>query len=204
MTIRAVFFDFGGVLYKTPDRRWMRRVQLLLGLGKDETISALISAPEESPLMQAVLDGRISEAEVMERIGRRWRLAPLVARVVQRSAFSRRRLNREVADYLASLRPRFKTAILSNAGSDSRKMFTEVFGFHRLVDEMIISAEERVSKPDMRIYQLALDRLGVKPEEALFLDDLAENVAAARELGMTAVHFRDTRQALEEVRQLLV
>ena len=201
--IRAVLFDFGGVLYRTPDRRWMRQWQMVLGLARDEEISAIIAAPEESPFMQAVLDGRISESEVWERFGRRWRLSPVLARWLRRNAMNRSRLNREVASFLGNLRPRYKTAILSNAGSDARQMFTERFGFDRLVDTMIISAEERVAKPDERIYQIALERLGVAPAEAVFLDDMAVNVAAAIRLGMQAVQFLNTRQALADVRALL-
>ena len=201
--IRAVLFDFGGVLYRTPDRRWMRQWQTLLGLARDEEISAIIAAPEESPYMQAIMEGRIPEGDVWERFGRSWRLSPMLAHWLQRNAMSRRRLNREVAAFLGSLRPRYRTAILSNAGSDARQTFIERFGFDRLVDIMIISAEERVAKPDARIYQIALDRLGVAPAEAVFLDDLAVNVAAAIRLGMQAVHFRETHQALAEVQALL-
>lgn len=203
MAIRAVFFDFGGVLYRTPDWRWMRQWQILLGLGKDEEISAMISSPDDSPYIQAVMDGRISEEELWNRMGRRWRLSPFLVNWLRRNAMSHRRLNQEVAKFLGSLRPQYKTAILSNAGSDSRRVFTDRFGFDRLVDTIIISAEERVAKPDERIYRIALERLQVDPEEAVFLDDLAVNVAAANQLGMKAVHFRETRQALAEVQSLL-
>jgi len=199
MSIRAVLFDFGGVLYKTPDRRWLRNWQRLLGLGQDETISAMIASPEESPYVQAIMEGRIPESDMWERLGQRWRLSPVLVSWLQYSTMSRRRLNREVADFLAGLRPRFQTAILSNAGSDARRQFTEIFGFNRIVDEMIISAEEGVAKPDERIYRIALERLGVEAQEALFLDDLAVNVEAARRLGMQAVQFFETRQALAEI-----
>ena len=82
-------------------------------------------------------------------------------------------------------------------------MFTSIFGFDHLVDEIIISAEEGIAKPDERIYQIALDKMGVEPEEAVFLDDLSANVEAARQLGMKAVQFLDTSQALSEIRALL-
>ena len=106
-------------------------------------------------------------------------------------------------NFWASLRPKYRTGILSNAGSDARAMFTSIFGFDHLVDEMIISAEEGIAKPDERIYKIALEKMGVEPGEALFLDDLSANVAAARQLGMKAVQFLETSQALSEVRALL-
>lgn len=203
MTIRAVLFDFGGVLYRPPDRAWMLRWQKVLGLKGDDLISSIIASPDDSPYMQAILDGRIPEEEVWERLQRRWRLSPLLVAWLRRNAMSTGRLNREVAKFLGSLRPQYKTAILSNAGSDARRLFTHTFGFDQLVDTMIISAEEKVSKPDERIYRIALDRLGVAPEEAVFLDDMAVNVAAANELGMRAVQFRETGQALAEVQAIL-
>ncbi len=203
MTIRAVLFDFGGVLYRTPDRRWMRKWQGLLRLGNDEVISSIIASQDESPYVQAIMEGRMPENEIWERMARRWRLSPILVRWLKRSSMSRHRLNREVAAFLASLRPKYRTGILSNAGSESRDMFTSIFGFDRLVDEIIISAEEGIAKPDERIYQIALDKMGVEPEEAVFLDDLSANVEAARQLGMKAVQFLDTSQALSEIRALL-
>jgi epoxide hydrolase-like predicted phosphatase len=203
MVIRAVLFDFGGVLYRVPDQRWLRRWQVLLGLGLDEDISTLISAPEDSPYMRAILEGRISEDEIWERLGRRWRISPFMVRWLRRAAMSRRRVNREMATFLGSLRPRYLTGILSNAGSDARRLFTDVFGFDRLVDVMVISAEEGVAKPDERIYHLALDRLGVKADEVVFVDDMAVNVAAACQLGMRAIQFHETQQVLTTVRSFL-
>jgi epoxide hydrolase-like predicted phosphatase len=201
--IRAVFFDFGGVLYKTPDREWIKRWLVLLGLARDEAISAMLLSPDESPYFQGVMDGSIPESEMWARMGKAWRLSPLLLRWMQNNAMSRKRLNREVADYLGTLRPRFRTGILSNAGTDARRMFTDIFGFHHLVDTMVISAEEGCAKPDEHIYRVALDRLGVDPGEAVFLDDLAVNIAAARKLGMHAVQFIETRQALGEIARLL-
>ena len=173
MTIRAVLFDFGGVLYRTPDRRWMKKWQTFLGLGKDEVINSIISAQDESPYLQAIMEGRLPESEIWERMANRWRLSPILVRWLKRSSWSRSRLNRDVAAFLTSLRPKYRTGILSNAGSEARDIFTSIFGFDRIVDEMIISAEEGIAKPDERIYQIALDKMGVDPEEAVFLDDLS-------------------------------
>ena len=203
MDIRAVLFDFGGVLYRTPDRRWMKKWQKLLGLDKDEVISSIVSSQDDSPYLQAVMEGRIPESEIWERMGRRWKLSPLLVRWLRRSSFSRQRLNHDVAEFLASLRPEYRTGILSNAGSDARSMFTSIFGFDRLVDEMIISAEEGIVKPDERIYQIALDKLGVEPQETVFLDDLRVNVEAARQLGIKAVQFFNPSQAISDIRALL-
>ncbi len=203
MTIKGVFFDFGGVLYRVPAQSWMRRWQMLLGMGHDPTLSAMILTPDESPYFKGLMEGRIPESDMWQRMGQAIRMGPAMVRWLQRSSMNKRHLNRAVVSYLAKLRPRFRTGILSNAGSDARRSFTGVFGFDRLVDTMVISAEEGSAKPDEHIYRVALERLGVAPEETVFLDDLAVNVAAARKLGIHAVQFRNTRQALAEIDSLL-
>ena len=79
----------------------------------------------------------------------------------------------------------------------------DVFGLDKLVEDIVISAEEGVIKPDPAIYDIALRRLDAKPETTLFLDDYLPNVEAARDLGMAAVQFVDNRQAADEIRTLL-
>jgi HAD superfamily hydrolase (TIGR01509 family) len=69
------------------------------------------------------------------------------------------------------------------------------------VDDILISAEVGLAKPDPRIYRLAAERLGVRPDEAVFVDDFAANVEGARAVGMRAIHFRpelDLRAALRQ------
>jgi len=59
-------------------------------------------------------------------------------------------------------------------------------------------------KPDPRIYHLALEKLGVRPEEAVFLDDMLINVQAARSIGMSAIQFTQPEKTLEELTQFLI
>jgi HAD superfamily hydrolase (TIGR01509 family) len=68
---------------------------------------------------------------------------------------------------------------------------------------MVISAEVRIVKPDPRIYHLALDQLGVAPEAAVFIDDYARNVEAARREKLYAIHFKDPGQARRQLEELL-
>ena len=70
-------------------------------------------------------------------------------------------------------------------------------------DALVISAEEKMMKPDPRIYQLALDRLDVRADEAIFLDDVQVNIEACNALGMHGVHFTSSEQAQRDIRALL-
>jgi FMN phosphatase YigB (HAD superfamily) len=111
------------------------------------------------------------------------------------------RLNIQLAQFVAALRPWYKTAIICNQGS--REAANRKFKLRELVDLMVFDGEEGVSKPDVRIYQRALARLEVKAEEAVFVDDKIKNVEAARHIGMIGILFEDTVQAIEDVKILL-
>ncbi len=110
-------------------------------------------------------------------------------------------LNTDLARFVGDLRPRYKTATICNGGL--RKAMNRKFGLGELVDLMIFDGEEGVAKPDARIYQLTLTRLGVQPDEVVFVDDKERNVDAAQQLGMHTVHFKNTAQAIAEVQAFL-
>ena len=68
---------------------------------------------------------------------------------------------------------------------------------------IIYSHEAGISKPDPRIYHLACDRLGIRPEEMIFLDDVEANVTAARDLGAHGILFTGTAQAIADIEACL-
>ena len=111
--------------------------------------------------------------------------------------------NTELIDYARQLRPRYRTGILSNSFVGAREKEQAAYSFEDLVDDIVYSHEAGMSKPDPRIYALACTRLGVRPEETVFVDDKVYCVAGAREAGMHAVHFQHNTQAIEDIDRLL-
>jgi 2-haloacid dehalogenase len=75
----------------------------------------------------------------------------------------------------------------------------ERLGVADCFDVFATSAEVGVMKPDAHIYNVVLERLGIAPAEAIFVDDFIQNVEAARRLGMQAVHFVDPVAARREL-----
>ena len=112
-------------------------------------------------------------------------------------------LNTGMAAYFQGLRPRYRTAILSNAAAGGRREEERRYGFASMADVLVYSDEVGIEKPDRRIYEIACERLGVRPSEVVFLDDLEANVAAARRLGMRAVLFQGNAQAIADVEACL-
>ena len=199
MVVRAVIFDLGGVLVRTEDFSGRRKWEERLSLSEGE-LSAIVF---DSDTAARATVGAVPESEVWRHVGLALDLNEREAAEMRRDFWGGDQLDSRLVEYLLSLRPRYRTAILSNAWSEARDIFVHVFGLGRVVDEMVISAEEGVAKPDERIYEIAAKRLGVRPEEAVFVDDMPENVEAARAAGLCGVLFRNTDQALAEVNRCL-
>ena len=111
--------------------------------------------------------------------------------------------NEELIAYFRGLRPRYRTAILSNSFVGAREQEEARYGFTSMVEVAIYSHEEGIRKPDPRIYALASERLGIPPGEIIFLDDLPENIDAARVGGFQAILFTSTPQAIADIEALL-
>jgi HAD superfamily hydrolase (TIGR01509 family) len=112
------------------------------------------------------------------------------------------RIDREMLAFIQSVRPAIKTGVISNAW-DGLRNYMQSEGFLAPFDEVIVSAEVGIVKPDARIYHLALEKLGVQPAEAVFVDDMPENIAACQALGMHGIQFKSAEQTLAEIKQLL-
>ncbi len=75
--------------------------------------------------------------------------------------------------YFSSLRPRYQTALLSNSFVGARKREQEHYHFAEMTDLIIYSHEVGIAKPERRIFELTCERIGVQPEDVIFLDDSA-------------------------------
>jgi len=83
----------------------------------------------------------------------------------------------------------YEFVLLSNDVSEWSAYITEFHGLDKYFKHKIVSGDVKCRKPDRRIYELALERIGKKPEECLFIDNTAKNLLVAQELGIVPVMF---------------
>ena len=93
-----------------------------------------------------------------------------------------------------------KTGLISNSWGDGRY---DRDSFEEMFDGVVISGEVGLNKPDLPIYYLGAERIGLPVEECVFVDDLRENCAGAEEAGMTAILHRGSDKTLPELERLL-
>jgi putative hydrolase of the HAD superfamily len=204
MTITTVISDFGGVL-TTPLADSFAAWSNESGIQLADLGMAMAAAAErhgDSPLFQ-LERGELTEQEFIDRLeaelGR-----PLDS--LTKSYFAHLQRNDTAIALMEELRDRgLRMALLTNNvrewEAQWRSMLPEIDAIFELV---VDSAFVGLRKPDPKIYELTLERLGGVPaQECIFVDDIDLNCAAARELGMTAVLFETTEQARAEVEAAL-
>lgn len=199
MTIQAVIWDFGGVLMRTQDSTPRERLAKRLGMSRAE-LEDLIFSGESGQRAQL---GEIDIEQHWENVRLALRLSEESLTNFKSEFWKGDALDSELVDYIRALRSGYKTGLLSNAFSNLRYVVTQVWEFSDAFDAMIISAELGMVKPNPVIYQVAAERLGVAPEQAVFIDDFLHNVEGARTVNMHAIHFQSPGQACAELERLL-
>lgn len=193
--MRAVIWDWGGVLMRTMDVRprmaWERRLHLHPG--------GLADAVFGSPAWERAQRGEASADDVWAEVADRLGIGDTDLSALRRDFWAGDRLDEELLGLIRELRRAgIRNGLLSNHTPEVRQRLGDL---EPLLDAVVISGEVGVMKPDPAIYRIALERLGVAPEEAVFVDDWTPNVEAARQLGITGVRFRGTvhlRRALAQ------
>ncbi len=197
MTLRAVFIDLGGVIVRTEFDAPRQHLADRFGI-ELEDIYRIVLGPES---IRASV-GEITEDEYWVEVVRRLRQPASVIESVRTEFFAGDVIDRDLLDFLRGLREKFRVGLISNAWSGLRPWIVS-HKFDDAFDVMVISAEVGIMKPDPRIFQYAMEQLDVAPEEAVFVDDVIENVEAARQLGMQAIHFVLPREAVNKLKLLL-
>jgi len=185
-TIRAMIFDFGGVLVRTVDPRPRRRLERRFDLGPGEVYGLIF----ESPLWDDVQRGRIDNDAFWADVGQRLGLDDEELADFRESFWSGDKLDEELVSFIRDVRELgYATALLSNAPSTLPHYLSDL-GITDDFDAVVVSAQEGVAKPAPEIYHSALEALDIRADQSVFIDDTPANVEAARRLGLHSTRFR--------------
>ena len=187
MALRAVIFDYGMVLSNPPDPAAHAQLLRITGLPA-EKLDPLYWADRHA-FDEGKLTGEIYWRGVLQKAG--IALSPAaVAELMEWDARMWIMPNEAMVSWALSLKARgVLTAILSNIGDTVSKAIEREADWLSRIDLCVWSYQLRLAKPDPAIFRYTLDKLGVRPETSLFIDDRAENVNAATALGIQSLVF---------------
>jgi putative hydrolase of the HAD superfamily len=206
--VEAVVSDFGGVL-TTPLLTSFMAVQDEIGISPESLGKAMRAITEEdgeNPLY-ALERGEIAEVDFLARLGDG--LEPLLGHRphlhrFRETYFEALDPNPPMIELMRELKAEGKRmAMLTNNVREWEPLWRTMLPVDEIFETVVDSGFVGCRKPEARIYELTLERIGLPAEACLLVDDLLPNCEGARAAGMRAVHFRDNEQAAAEVRAAL-
>lgn len=198
-TIRSVIWDMGNVILRTEDWHWRNQWASRLGITPSD-LSQLVFCSEIS---QKASLGLAGDDDIWAWVRDHLHLSDADALQLRYDFFAGDQVDYSLINFSKSLRPTYKIGMITNAWPDIRHVLSNELHIADAFDDIVISAEVGMIKPDARIYRLSLDNLGVLPAQAVFIDDFKRNVEGAQMIGMHAIRFQTTEQTLEELKSLL-
>jgi putative hydrolase of the HAD superfamily len=206
--IKAVISDFGGVL-TTPLVQSFMAFQDRTGISGEvlgRGMQAATEANGDNPLFE-MERGEITEVAFLDLLTEH--LEPLLGHEPEMHSF------KEI--YFEALEPNpamiqlmrelgregYRMAMLTNNVREWEPLWRSMLPVDEIFETVVDSGFVGCRKPESRIYELTLERIGLPAEACLFIDDLPHNCEGARKAGMSAVHFRDNEQAIAEIQTTL-
>jgi glucose-1-phosphatase len=191
MMIRWFVFDLGNVLIKLAYERVISRICARSSCSRDELVATMEAWGGYRDLekgevtfeqFHAILREKVGYSEDLRRLREIW--ADFFDGPID-----------GIEEVLERVRSQYAIAYLSNSNEVHEELIPREFSFlFRKGERFFFSHRHRCAKPDAAIFQIALRELGASPDEVVYIDDLAENVTAARALGMTAFQFESSQK----------
>ena len=183
---KAIIFDFFGVIYSDPANRWFQKHDI------ERT-------GEYADIFKQVDHGFITLEKAFNELAK---LSGQPADDI-RSVFGQTdMIDHEVVEIINNLKQNYKIGLLSNASSGYLRKLLHENSLDILFDNLVISSEVGMIKPNPAIFEIAMDNLGVEPKESIFIDDWPNNVSAARELGLQGIVFSNALDLKENLESL--
>jgi epoxide hydrolase-like predicted phosphatase len=194
--IISVIFDWGGVLIEDPAPGLMRYCAQVLKVSKEDYQKAYqkFSADFQKNL--------IREDTFWDRICRELKVQKPAIRSLWTEAFKAAYVPREeMFNLAASLKKSgYKTAVISNTEVPAMQYFYQLQ--YDMFDVMVFSCAEGTIKPQRKIFEMTIQKLGCAPEQSVFIDDNPEFIDAAKNAGLHTILFESAGQTREKLAEL--
>ena len=197
--IRALVLDYGGVISKPQNSENVNNMLEILNQDANDFRSVYRIKRDNYD------NGQLSGEEYWHCIFQHYGLEQnnsKVVQLIQEDIESWTQINDSMIQFIIKSREKLhKLAIISNMTRDCLVFMKKHFQWLELFDELTFSCEFGINKPDEKIYEAFLSRIGIPPHECLFVDDLVENVNGAMKSGMNVIHFKSFLQFGQEIKQ---
>jgi len=204
MTIKCIIFDLGDVIFELDFNQFFNEVITPSPLNKPKTPIMLEFFRQSDTYHQ----GKISDKEFYNQACELLRVCNLNQKaffVAFNSIISE--INMDMVELVKNIKKNnnLKMMCISNINSSHWKYIKKMkWNIWDLFDEFILSHEVHLTKPDSKIFEIAIQKAGCKPEEIVFIDDGFNNIRAALELGIIGIRFVEIDELIKSLHELKI
>lgn len=174
--IRAVIFDFDGVVATRGYWLWL----------KDNIANLQNTSDYFLDICNKENRGDISEQQFVSILAEK---SGKAKEQIWPEIFKKTKINKKMLELIKTLRQNYKIGLLTNFVSEWILEILDTYKLHDYFSKIIISAQEKVIKPDSKIYYKMVQSLGIRPQEAIFIDDKQSNVDGATNVGIKGILY---------------
>ena len=194
--IKAIIFDIGGVLTYGRMESIYRELSKTFGIEenklkefRDKHINKLMTGhmKVEEFLLELKKDFKIKGDVISQYI-------KIFRDIIPKNA------NEEVINLVKKLKGKYKLGVISNT-MELHEKINRQYGMFLDFDDVVLSSDVGIAKPDKRIYDLALKRIGLKASQCIFIDDRKDNLKTPRNMGFKVIHFTDYKQLIKDLKK---
>lgn len=203
--IKAIFFDGANVIYKEGYKKGIRQVEIKRGFLK----GTLYQSAHDRKYWKDFTLGKITEKKYLAKVAKDFSRnfkRDVNIKELQRSFQRNTKPIRGILKLIKNLKKqrRFKLGVISNNPKEWFFWTIRQFGLQGLFDAVAISGLTHIRKPDIKMFEYALKKAGVKPQESIYIDDRPDRISGACRLGIKIIIFKSVRQLKKDLNQLII
>ena len=196
--IKGIIFDIGGVLVDVKIKSFLEHFVKKSGLSKEQLYSMIVMGKE----WELFEKGLISEEQLKKRIEKDHGIDPkLMDDMADDWRCTLKPIN-ETIEIARKLKGRYKLFALSNVDEVTAMKCFQGFSFYKHFDEVVLSWKVHMRKPEREIYEYVLKRMGLMPEEVVFIDNYPVNLPTAKKMGIHTILYKNPEQLKRDLKKL--
>ena len=196
--IKAIIFDYGNIISSVDNNRFLEELSRATGKAGAELDQLICSSADE---LRKYETGLITSDQFFERVVKK-RGLKLDKKTFIKLFTGRFTPMAETHELIRKQKTGYKLGLLSNTNEWDYEYEIKQCGVFSLFDSVTVSFKVGAMKPDRKIYLDALDKLGVRPDESVYIDDIREYADAAGMLGIKCIHYTSHEDLLRYLRSL--
>lgn len=190
--IRAIIFDMGGVILTSEMSELLAKIAERLRIDKKQFADLYYQHKS------AILTGKMKMSEFCELARKKFEVHEDILPIWRDTYMKIMKLNIPLLNLIQNLRKKYRIGVITNT-VDLHAEINKERGVFKYFDEVAISSDEGMKKPDKEIFDLMTKKLNVKAKECIFVDDHESHVRAAEKMGMNGITFQNNQQLIREL-----